>query len=182
MGTYDTLLLAFDMDQRVDEAESLWNMILHRHTRSISKQLFARMISLYDHHNIPGKIIEVHANCSSLTSHLRTIRFLFLSYLQLLHWVTDLPEVYDTDRDLPREVSITELSDLLHIQKLNFLKTVFMVLNYYSSFFLDKISGVCRYGGVRCKARWRHRQESCICLPKPRSSGQSEAGSQEVPK
>ncbi|XP_050287545.1 pentatricopeptide repeat-containing protein At4g18975, chloroplastic isoform X3 [Quercus robur] len=29
MGTYDTLLLAFDMDQRVDEAESLWNMILH---------------------------------------------------------------------------------------------------------------------------------------------------------
>ncbi|KAL7212703.1 hypothetical protein ACSBR2_015392 [Camellia fascicularis] len=59
MGTYDTLLLAFDVDQRVDEAESLWNMILHTHTRSISKQLFARMISLYDHHNIPDKIIEV---------------------------------------------------------------------------------------------------------------------------
>ncbi|MBA0792880.1 hypothetical protein Gohar_017341, partial [Gossypium harknessii] len=26
MGTYDTLLLAFDMDNRVDEARSLWNM------------------------------------------------------------------------------------------------------------------------------------------------------------
>ncbi|KAI8526580.1 hypothetical protein RHMOL_Rhmol12G0007300 [Rhododendron molle] len=66
MGTYDTLLLAFDMDQRVDEAESLWNMILHTHTRSISKQLFARMISLYDHHNLPKKIIEVFADMEEL--------------------------------------------------------------------------------------------------------------------
>lgn len=59
MATYDSLLLAFDMDQRVDEAEALWNMILHAHTRSISKQLFSRMISLYDHHHMPDKIIEV---------------------------------------------------------------------------------------------------------------------------
>ncbi|CAL5411530.1 unnamed protein product [Camellia sinensis] len=66
MGTYDTLLLAFDVDQRVDEAESLWNMILHTHTRSISKLLFARMISLYDHHNIPDKIIEVFADMEEL--------------------------------------------------------------------------------------------------------------------
>ncbi|KAA3481382.1 pentatricopeptide repeat-containing protein chloroplastic-like isoform X1 [Gossypium australe] len=27
MGTYDTFLLAFDMDNRVDEARSLWNMV-----------------------------------------------------------------------------------------------------------------------------------------------------------
>ncbi|KAK4589421.1 hypothetical protein RGQ29_020129 [Quercus rubra] len=66
MGTYDTLLLAFDMDQRVDEAESLWNMILHVHTRSISKRLFSRMISLYDHHNIQDKIIEVFADMEEL--------------------------------------------------------------------------------------------------------------------
>lgn len=59
MGTYDTLLLAFDMDKRVDEAESLWNMILHTHTRSISKRLFSRIISLYDHHDLQHKIIEV---------------------------------------------------------------------------------------------------------------------------
>ncbi|KAJ9690839.1 hypothetical protein PVL29_013142 [Vitis rotundifolia] len=59
MGTYDTLLLAFDMDWRVDEAESLWNMILHTHTRSISKRLFSRMISLYDHHDMRDKVIEV---------------------------------------------------------------------------------------------------------------------------
>lgn len=59
MGTYDTLLLAFDMDNRVDEAESLWNMILHTSTRSISKRLFSRMISLYDHHNMQEKVIEV---------------------------------------------------------------------------------------------------------------------------
>ncbi|KAL6991321.1 hypothetical protein U1Q18_009438 [Sarracenia purpurea var. burkii] len=66
MGTYDTLLLAFDMDRRVDEAESLWNMILHTHTRSISKQFFSRMISLYDHHNVPDKIIEVFADMEEL--------------------------------------------------------------------------------------------------------------------
>lgn len=59
MGTYDTLLLAFDMDQRVDEAESFWNMIVQAHTRSVSKRLFSRMITLYDHHDMPDKIIEV---------------------------------------------------------------------------------------------------------------------------
>lgn len=66
MGTYDTLLLAFDMDWRVDEAESLWNMILHTHTRSISKQLFSRMISLYDHHDMRDKVIEVFADMEEL--------------------------------------------------------------------------------------------------------------------
>ncbi|KAK4769984.1 hypothetical protein SAY87_030516 [Trapa incisa] len=66
MGTYDTLLLAFDMDQRVDEAESLWNMILHAHTRSISKRLLSRMVALYDHHDMPDKIIEVFADMEEL--------------------------------------------------------------------------------------------------------------------
>lgn len=59
MGTYDTLLLAFDMDQRADEAESLWNMILHTHTRSIPRRLFARMIALYAHYDLHDKVIEV---------------------------------------------------------------------------------------------------------------------------
>lgn len=66
MGTYDTLLLAFDMDKRVDEAESLWNMIIHAHTRSVSKRLFSRMTSLYDHHDMPDKIIEVFADMEEL--------------------------------------------------------------------------------------------------------------------
>ncbi|XP_022715684.1 pentatricopeptide repeat-containing protein At4g18975, chloroplastic-like isoform X1 [Durio zibethinus] len=66
MGTYDTLLLAFDMDNRVDEAELLWNMVLHTNTRSISKRLFSRMISLYDHHNMQEKIIEVFADMEEL--------------------------------------------------------------------------------------------------------------------
>ncbi|CAM8985850.1 unnamed protein product [Rhodiola kirilowii] len=66
MATYDTLLLAFDMEKRVDEAESLWNMILHTHTRSISKQLFSRMISLYDHHDMQDKLIEVFADMEEL--------------------------------------------------------------------------------------------------------------------
>ncbi|KAK6124275.1 hypothetical protein DH2020_042027 [Rehmannia glutinosa] len=66
MATYDCLLLAFDMDGRVDEAEMLWNMILHAHDRSISKRLFSRMISLYDHNNVPNKVIEVFADMEEL--------------------------------------------------------------------------------------------------------------------
>ncbi|KAL1224757.1 Pentatricopeptide repeat-containing protein [Cardamine amara subsp. amara] len=66
MGTYDTLLLAFDMDQRADEAESLWNMILHTHSRSIPRRLFARMIALYAHHDLHDKVIEVFADMEEL--------------------------------------------------------------------------------------------------------------------
>ncbi|RZC65546.1 hypothetical protein C5167_009233 [Papaver somniferum] len=66
MGTYDTLLLAFDMDGRVDEAETLWNMIVHAHTRSISRRLCSRMISLYHHHHMPDKVIEVFADMEEL--------------------------------------------------------------------------------------------------------------------
>ncbi|KAI3829623.1 hypothetical protein L1987_03750 [Smallanthus sonchifolius] len=66
MGTFDTLLLAFDMDQRVNEAQSFWNMILHTHERSISRRLFSRMISMYAHHNMPENIIEVFADMEEL--------------------------------------------------------------------------------------------------------------------
>ncbi|GAB2239919.1 hypothetical protein Droror1_Dr00020437 [Drosera rotundifolia] len=58
MTTYDTLLLAFDMESRIDEAASLWNMILLTHRHSVSKQLFSRMITLYDHNSITEKIVE----------------------------------------------------------------------------------------------------------------------------
>ncbi|XP_073132292.1 pentatricopeptide repeat-containing protein At4g18975, chloroplastic-like isoform X2 [Henckelia pumila] len=66
LATYDCLLLAFDMDGRADEAQTLWNMILHAHDRSISKRLFSRMISLYDHHDMPNMIIEVFADMEEL--------------------------------------------------------------------------------------------------------------------
>ncbi|KAK4491614.1 hypothetical protein RD792_002369, partial [Penstemon davidsonii] len=66
MATYDCLLLAFDMDERVDEAELLWDTVLNAHNRSISKRLFSRMISLYDHHNVPNKVIEVFADMEEL--------------------------------------------------------------------------------------------------------------------
>ncbi|KAH0717760.1 hypothetical protein KY285_013791 [Solanum tuberosum] len=59
MATYDALLLAFDMDNRVDEAETLWNMILHTSTRSVSKWLFSRMTSLYDHHHVFADMEEL---------------------------------------------------------------------------------------------------------------------------
>ncbi|KAG9147221.1 hypothetical protein Leryth_018194 [Lithospermum erythrorhizon] len=66
MGTYDILLHAFDMEERVDEAEKLWNMILHTNTRSVSRLLFSRMISLYDHHGLPEKLIQVFADMEEL--------------------------------------------------------------------------------------------------------------------
>ncbi|XP_008775585.2 pentatricopeptide repeat-containing protein At4g18975, chloroplastic [Phoenix dactylifera] len=66
MGTYDTLLLAYDMDGRIDEAETVWNMIIQTHTRSVSKRLFSRMISLYNHHHLPDKILEVFADMEEL--------------------------------------------------------------------------------------------------------------------
>ncbi|XP_042445667.1 pentatricopeptide repeat-containing protein At4g18975, chloroplastic-like isoform X1 [Zingiber officinale] len=66
MGTFDTLLLAFDMDGRVDEAESVWKIILQTYTRSVSKKLFSRMIALYDHHHHPDKILEVFADMEEL--------------------------------------------------------------------------------------------------------------------
>ncbi|KAL6197332.1 hypothetical protein ACLB2K_032941 [Fragaria x ananassa] len=67
IGSFVTLLLAFDMDHRLDEAESLWNMFLHTRTRSIPKRLFSRMISLYDHHEMKNKIIEVFADMEELS-------------------------------------------------------------------------------------------------------------------
>ncbi|XP_074269752.1 pentatricopeptide repeat-containing protein At4g18975, chloroplastic-like [Silene latifolia] len=51
---------------RIDEAASLWNMILHTHTRSVSKKLFSRMTSVYHHHDLPDKIIEVFADMEEL--------------------------------------------------------------------------------------------------------------------
>lgn len=71
MGTFDTLLLAFDMDQRVDEARSFWKMILHTHERSISRRLFSRMISIYAHHDMPNDIIEVTSNIYSPCNHIK---------------------------------------------------------------------------------------------------------------
>ncbi|KAL4562175.1 hypothetical protein LXL04_034369 [Taraxacum kok-saghyz] len=66
MGTFDTLIHAFDMEERVDEAESFWNMILHTHQRSISKRLFSRIIAMYAHHHMPQNIIEVFADMEEL--------------------------------------------------------------------------------------------------------------------
>ncbi|CAA7405013.1 unnamed protein product [Spirodela intermedia] len=66
MGTYDVLLLALDMEGRVDEAETIWHAVLETHTRSISRRLFSRMIAVYDHHRMPAKILEVFADMEEL--------------------------------------------------------------------------------------------------------------------
>lgn len=59
MATYDSLLLAFDMDRMPDEAKNVMGMILQAHGQSITKRLVSRMISLYDHHNLPENAVEV---------------------------------------------------------------------------------------------------------------------------
>ncbi|MBA0607309.1 hypothetical protein Godav_019637 [Gossypium davidsonii] len=54
------------MDNRVDEAGSLWNMVLHTHSHSISKRLFSRIIYLFDHYSTLDKIIEVFVDMEEL--------------------------------------------------------------------------------------------------------------------
>lgn len=90
MATYDALLLEFDMDNGVDEAEPLWNMILHTSTRSVSKRLFSRMISLYDHHHVPDKIVEVNEICLQVSYLVPSIIGCSVPYLQssLMLWIT----------------------------------------------------------------------------------------------
>ncbi|KAK8955042.1 Pentatricopeptide repeat-containing protein [Platanthera zijinensis] len=66
MGTYDTLLLALDRDGRLDEAEELWRMILQTNTRSVSKRLFSRMVSIYDRRRVSEKVVEVFADMEEL--------------------------------------------------------------------------------------------------------------------
>lgn len=66
MGTYDTMILAFDMDGRVDEAEVLWDTICQMHTRSVPRMLFSRMISMYERHNMPKKLLEVFTDMEEL--------------------------------------------------------------------------------------------------------------------
>ncbi|KAA3464484.1 pentatricopeptide repeat-containing protein chloroplastic-like isoform X1 [Gossypium australe] len=81
MGTYGTFLLAFDMENRVDEAGSLWNLVLHTHNRSILKRLFSRMISLFDHHSMPNKIIETWRSCVKLDEN--TVRKVVRAFQEL---------------------------------------------------------------------------------------------------
>ncbi|KAK8968287.1 Pentatricopeptide repeat-containing protein [Platanthera guangdongensis] len=66
MGTYDTLLLALDRDGRLEEAEELWPMILQTNTRSVSKRLFSRMVSIYDRRRVSEKVVEVFADMEEL--------------------------------------------------------------------------------------------------------------------
>ncbi|KAJ4760823.1 Pentatricopeptide repeat (PPR) superfamily protein [Rhynchospora pubera] len=60
--TYDVLLIALSMEGRVDEAELVYNKVIKDYTRSTPKRLFSRMVSMYDHHHLPHKILEVFAD------------------------------------------------------------------------------------------------------------------------
>ncbi|XP_059063476.1 pentatricopeptide repeat-containing protein At4g18975, chloroplastic isoform X2 [Cryptomeria japonica] len=66
MGTYDTMILAFDMEGRVDEAQALWDIISSKYSRSIPKMLFSRMISMYEKHNMPGRLLEIFMDMEEL--------------------------------------------------------------------------------------------------------------------
>ncbi|KAJ3705190.1 hypothetical protein LUZ61_008895 [Rhynchospora tenuis] len=68
-STYDTLLVAFNMEGRLDEAELVYNKVIEENTRSTPKRLFSRMISMYDHHRLPHKILEVFADMEEFGIH-----------------------------------------------------------------------------------------------------------------
>ncbi|KAH9323322.1 hypothetical protein KI387_017961, partial [Taxus chinensis] len=66
MGTYDTMILALDVEGRVDEAQELWDIISLKHSRAIPRMLFSRMISMYEKHNMPGKLLEIFTDMEEL--------------------------------------------------------------------------------------------------------------------
>ncbi|KAF3319932.1 pentatricopeptide repeat-containing protein [Carex littledalei] len=68
-STYDTLLVAFNMEGRIDEAEFIYSKIVEDHTRSTPKKLFSRMISIYDHHHLPNKVLEVFSDMEEFGVH-----------------------------------------------------------------------------------------------------------------
>jgi pentatricopeptide repeat protein len=64
-STYDILLVALSMKERIDEAELVYNKIIKDYARSTPRKIYSRMISMYDCHGLPHKILEVYPFLSS---------------------------------------------------------------------------------------------------------------------
>lgn len=59
MGNHYLLLDALAQEQRIEEAEELWNQIFKRHLEYVPRMFFTRVITMYEQNNMPDKLIEV---------------------------------------------------------------------------------------------------------------------------
>lgn len=60
MGTYFSLLNALAEDNRLDEAEELWNKLFMEHLEGTPRKFFNKMISIYYKRDMHQKLFEVH--------------------------------------------------------------------------------------------------------------------------
>ncbi|XP_057826883.1 pentatricopeptide repeat-containing protein At4g21190 isoform X4 [Cryptomeria japonica] len=66
MGNHYLLLDALAQEQRIEEAEELWNQIFKRHLEYVPRMFFTRVITMYEQNNMPDKLIEVFADMEEL--------------------------------------------------------------------------------------------------------------------
>eukprot|EP00249_Psilotum_nudum_P008656 c21427_g1_i1 orf=1-429(+) len=55
------MLKAYDMDGRLEEADALWKQLIMKYARSVPRAMFRRMITMYDKHAMPEKLLKVFA-------------------------------------------------------------------------------------------------------------------------
>ncbi|CAA0395986.1 unnamed protein product [Arabidopsis thaliana] len=66
MGTYFSLLNALAEDNRLDEAEELWNKLFMEHLEGTPRKFFNKMISIYYKRDMHQKLFEVFADMEEL--------------------------------------------------------------------------------------------------------------------
>ncbi|WZZ25111.1 hypothetical protein YC2023_008512 [Brassica napus] len=66
MGTYFSLLNALAEDNRLDEAEELWNKLFMEHIEGTPRKFFNKMISIYYKRDMHHKLFEVFADMEEL--------------------------------------------------------------------------------------------------------------------
>eukprot|EP00252_Welwitschia_mirabilis_P025209 TRINITY_DN7783_c0_g1_i8.p1 TRINITY_DN7783_c0_g1~~TRINITY_DN7783_c0_g1_i8.p1 ORF type:complete len:382 (-),score=48.24 TRINITY_DN7783_c0_g1_i8:268-1413(-) len=66
LGTYFTLLNALIEEERIEEAEELWNTLLFEHQEFLPKTFFSLMIRSYQRYSMTDKIIETFADMEEL--------------------------------------------------------------------------------------------------------------------
>ncbi|XP_010537135.1 PREDICTED: pentatricopeptide repeat-containing protein At4g21190 [Tarenaya hassleriana] len=66
MGTYFTLLNALAEDERLDEAEELWNKIFMDHLEGTPRKFFNKIIAIYYKRGMYHKLFEVFADMEEL--------------------------------------------------------------------------------------------------------------------
>ncbi|KAF8101362.1 hypothetical protein N665_0206s0039 [Sinapis alba] len=66
MGTYFSLLNALAEDNRLDEAEELWNKLFMEHLEGTPRKFFNKIISIYYKRDMHHKLFEVFADMEEL--------------------------------------------------------------------------------------------------------------------